>query len=33
MKDGMKELMYTIVAAVIAFFGMAAFAGFVESVQ
>jgi hypothetical protein len=34
MKDnGMKELMYTIGAAVLAFFGTAAFAGFVESVQ
>jgi hypothetical protein len=34
MKDtGMKELMYTIGAAVITFFGTAAFAGFVESVQ
>jgi hypothetical protein len=31
--NGMKELMYTIGAAVITFFGTAAFAGFVESVQ
>jgi hypothetical protein len=31
--NGMKELMYTIGAAVLAFFGTAAFAGFVESVQ
>jgi hypothetical protein len=31
--NGMKELMYSIVAAVLAFFGTAAFAGFVESVQ
>lgn len=31
MKSGMKELMYTIVAAIMTFFGMTAFAGFVES--
>jgi len=29
----MKELWYVIIAAVVAFFGMTAFAGFVESVQ
>jgi hypothetical protein len=34
MKDnGMKELIYSIIAAVLAFFGTVAFAGFVESVQ
>ncbi len=32
MKSGMKELMYTIAAAIVTFFGMTSFAGFVESV-
>ena len=33
MKNGMKELGYTVIAAVVTFFGMTAFAGFVEAVQ
>ena len=33
MKNGMKELWYSVIAAVVTFFGMTAFAGFVESVQ
>lgn len=33
MINGMKELWYTVIAAVVTFFGMTAFAGFVESVQ
>ena len=31
--NGMKELWYTVIAAIVTFFGMTAFAGFVESVQ
>lgn len=31
--NGMKELAYTVIAAIITFFGLTAFAGFVESLQ
>ena len=31
--NGMKELWYTIIGAIVTFFGMTAFASFVESVQ
>lgn len=31
--DGMKELWYAVIAAIVTFFGMTAFAGFVQSVQ
>jgi hypothetical protein len=31
--NGMKELAYTVIGAIVTFFAMTGFAGFVESVQ